>query len=137
MKKIYYCDFCKKYKLTKPAIEIHEKHCTLNPNRICRVCRRTKPVKPIKVDLPKSEKSEFGGKSYSGEEVDKYKEKVDKLLQNIDCPMCKFSILRQSKILDSTTFYSFDLNNELKKYWEEAEWEASQQPPHQKIIKII
>jgi hypothetical protein len=38
-KKVYYCDFCGKHKLTSNSIIIHEKHCTLNPNRICRVCK--------------------------------------------------------------------------------------------------
>lgn len=38
---VYYCEFCKKYKLTPQSMVIHETHCTLNPDRICRMpgCR--------------------------------------------------------------------------------------------------
>ena len=34
-KTIYYCDFCKKYRLTRHSMLKHESSCTLNPNRIC------------------------------------------------------------------------------------------------------
>lgn len=37
-KKVYYCSYCRKYKLTPQAIKVHELHCTLNPERACRVC---------------------------------------------------------------------------------------------------
>ena len=38
IKKVYYCDFCGKHRLTSNSMLLHEKHCTLNPNRVCRVC---------------------------------------------------------------------------------------------------
>ena len=39
IKKVYYCDYCKKKKgLSASAMTLHERHCTLNPNRICGVC---------------------------------------------------------------------------------------------------
>ncbi len=37
LKKIYYCDFCKKHRMMINAMEKHEDSCTLNPNRVCRV----------------------------------------------------------------------------------------------------
>lgn len=36
-KTVYYCDFCKKYRLTRPSMIKHETSCTLNPTRVCRV----------------------------------------------------------------------------------------------------
>ncbi len=36
-KLVYYCEFCRKYKLTPQSMKLHEKHCTLNPDRICRM----------------------------------------------------------------------------------------------------
>ena len=36
-KTVYYCDFCKKHKFTKPSMIRHELSCTLNPDRVCRV----------------------------------------------------------------------------------------------------
>ena len=34
----YYCDYCKKSGGSGSAMAIHEKHCTMNPNRVCRFC---------------------------------------------------------------------------------------------------
>jgi len=36
-KLVYYCDYCRKYKLTPHSMGVHETHCTLNPNRVCRM----------------------------------------------------------------------------------------------------
>jgi hypothetical protein len=35
-KKVYYCDHCKKHGLSRPAMEKHERVCTMNPDRVCR-----------------------------------------------------------------------------------------------------
>lgn len=35
-KTVYYCDFCKKNGLQKKAMEKHERHCTMNPERDCK-----------------------------------------------------------------------------------------------------
>jgi len=37
-KKVYYCEYCGRHRLTRRSIEEHEKHCTLNPHRSCRMC---------------------------------------------------------------------------------------------------
>ena len=37
LKTVYYCEFCRKYRLTRPSMARHESSCTLNPNRVCRV----------------------------------------------------------------------------------------------------
>jgi hypothetical protein len=39
IKKVYYCEFCKKKTMTINSMTLHEKHCTLNPNRECRLCK--------------------------------------------------------------------------------------------------
>jgi len=35
-KNVYYCEFCKRHRLTKNAIEAHEPRCIYNPGRVCR-----------------------------------------------------------------------------------------------------
>ena len=35
-KQVFYCDFCKGRKLSRLAMEKHELHCTMNPERTCR-----------------------------------------------------------------------------------------------------
>ena len=39
IKKVYYCQFCKKHGLRRDAIEKHEEHCTKNIHRTCRLCQ--------------------------------------------------------------------------------------------------
>ena len=34
----YYCEFCGKGSCSGGGMAIHEKHCTMNPNRECRMC---------------------------------------------------------------------------------------------------
>jgi len=46
-KSVFYCDFCRKYKLTSYAMKVHEKHCTMNPDRVCRMtgcCNKSCPI---------------------------------------------------------------------------------------------
>jgi len=38
LKKVYYCDFCKKKGLRIDRLRSHELSCTMNPNRICGLC---------------------------------------------------------------------------------------------------
>ena len=35
---IHYCEHCGVHRHQKPAMERHEKHCTMNPNRECGMC---------------------------------------------------------------------------------------------------
>jgi hypothetical protein len=35
-KTVYYCEHCKKHGLMRNMMERHERHCTLNPDRVCR-----------------------------------------------------------------------------------------------------
>ena len=34
----YWCGFCGKHNLSAASIASHEKHCTKNPDRVCRMC---------------------------------------------------------------------------------------------------
>ena len=36
MKMVFYCDFCTKHGLSRAAMEKHERHCTMNQDRVCR-----------------------------------------------------------------------------------------------------
>lgn len=42
----YQCDFCGRKKLSASGTAKHEKHCTMNPNRICRVCKMVADGRP-------------------------------------------------------------------------------------------
>jgi len=38
VKTVYYCEYCGRHRLTSYSIKEHEKHCTLNPHRVCGMC---------------------------------------------------------------------------------------------------
>ncbi len=100
-KNVYYCDFCNKRGFSSGHMRAHEKHCTANPNRICRVCdgqfEFLELIKDFKsrykivesdVDSPMvTETIEWIGKEITMEEIDNH---VD------DCPACKLAVMRQS-----------------------------------------
>jgi hypothetical protein len=77
----YYCDFCKKVGGHKWRMEIHEKHCTANPNRECRVC--THLLGEIQQPLPDL----IAAYSRS------WKEMRDLCC---NCPACTLAVMRQA-----------------------------------------
>ena len=82
IKKVYYCDFCRKHSL-RPLVK-HEEHCTANPNRKCGLCKKS--------GVP------------------------TEVIDDGECPLCTFSMLRQSGKLSSSEFV---LEDELQKYWDD------------------
>jgi len=104
IKKVYYCEFCKKHRLTKNSIITHEEHCTLNPNRKCRMCERQ--------GIPDYE---IG---------DKFTDEIlDRMRDTIKCPACMLAIIRKwikDEKKDSRDFDStFKFQEEIEKYWED------------------
>jgi len=49
LKKVYYCDFCKKKGMSKHHMSKHEMSCTMNPNRKCGLCGYN-GIKPKEID---------------------------------------------------------------------------------------
>lgn len=85
----YRCDFCTKRNLSASAIAKHEKHCTVNPNRICRMCSRLgKEQKPI-AELVACLSLDTDGYG------------MTELRELIDCPVCVLAAIRQSKIMET------------------------------------
>jgi len=113
IKKVYYCEYCKKRGLRKPDMEKHEKHCTLNLNRECRLCDRKESVVDI-VD---------GYLDMEGKNVD-----VKELMDSFDeCPACTLTVIRCSRIIG----VSFDYEKELQKWWAAKNEEAYQEEMQQ------
>lgn len=121
-KKVYYCDFCGKHRLTINSIENHEKHCTLNPNRECGMCGEKANYKKeiefvnrnYKILISKRDKKTYG---IEGTYCENFRNKIKKLKERIDCPACVLSILRQSKI--DNVYFEYDYKEEAEKWWQE------------------
>lgn len=95
LKKVYYCEFCKKHRLTPNSIKHHEAICTLNPNRNCRMCNR------------------------KGIPSDNYESLTD-LRLSVKCPMCIFAYIRQHELWKKDKdmeYYVLDV--ELQRYNQE------------------
>ena len=125
----YYCDFCKKSGSSKYYMEIHEKHCTLNPQRECRFCTTisgptTSMEEMLKV-MPNIEDykvikiyDDYESISYQGLDV-VLKKSIDKIRElSNNCPGCILSVLRQSN-LQTHAFDIFNYKEEVKMFWNE------------------
>jgi len=129
VKKVYYCDYCKKHGLSASSILNHEKHCTLNPKRECGGCKDWREnIKQIKYvekhyKILQSHKDKDSGgitRTFVAEFEDKIKDLADK----VDCPFCMLAILRQSNTEKSWANYNY--KEEVEKHWERKNEEAQQ-----------
>ena len=118
IKKVYYCEYCKKHFLKKTN---HEKHCTLNPNRECRLCGRAESLELlIKKYKKQCELKEFDDFHY-GRTVKVIKQpKLEDIWDNVEgCPNCALTILRCLSLTVPPFDMDFDYEKELQKWWDD------------------
>jgi len=101
----YYCDFCKKSGGSKYWMEIHEKHCTMNPDRVCRMCELLGEEQG-NMYAAKYLFSGIDNSKFDFMELDKEGEKVFAKAREIyhNCPACLLSALRQHGLHLMVTF---------------------------------
>lgn len=119
----YKCDFCGKKKYSKSAINLHEKHCTMNHKRECRHCIqlkgesqtdiiKLKSIVPIRDDYRRFYDNGLFDHSYE----DKCDSCIDELMEKTEgCPVCVYSILRQSGQL---IHINFNYKKLIEEFWE-------------------
>ena len=110
---VYYCEFCKAHKMTKNSMELHEKHCTANPDRHCRVCENGWDK-----DLLKKYEGRFvkdSGVWTKGPIT------LAQLQEDVEyCPACTLAIIRQCNLNNSPgDFVEFNYQKANKEYWDE------------------
>lgn len=115
LKKVYYCEFCKKKKgLSASSMAQHERKCTMNPNRHCNMCSKILVI----TKRDKEEIKVVDGDSYTFED---YCGKLS--AWHSGCPVCVFSIIRQYGIPymnKQDKFYGYyPLKEKIDEYWEE------------------
>jgi len=92
IKKVYYCEYCKKRSLR--TLIKHEKHCTLNPNRICRLCGRESILELI---AQYKETYKFVKKIEDKRYEIKWIKKptINEIMDKVNgCPICTLTLLR-------------------------------------------
>jgi hypothetical protein len=127
--KQYCCDFCKKRGLSASHMATHERHCTMNPNRLCRVCpmagETQRPMAELKACLPQRPRSHWeqpydedtghDPSMHIGAAVDGGLKKLNELTK---CPACTLAAFRQSSI-PMWRVSEFDFKAEMKAVWDD------------------
>lgn len=96
---------------------IHEKHCTMNPDRVCRFCAameaEQQPMAELLAMLPprKECSTDYGGISITTGEHDL--DAVRRTTEN--CPACILAVIRQSGGVSH--MYGFDFKKEGDEFW--------------------
>jgi hypothetical protein len=104
-KAVYYCEHCKRHRLTASAIEKHEARCIYNPLRA--ECGWHKEMKP-------SAPADFALVFVDNPDVDWLRKEMD------GCPACMLAVIVQARRLglDDDEAWAFDYKSEVAKYRE-------------------
>jgi len=101
----YYCEHCKKSKGTRQSMELHEEHCTANPNRKCRMCYGANAARNKRI--VDEALAMFGGLTIPEDALgwDAYEKRETGILAFIDaevehCPACTLAAIRSCKVLN-------------------------------------
>ena len=134
IKKVYYCDFCKKKMFQVSAMENHEKHCTANLHRQCKMCDKfggytdyKKVLKELRARyiIYESQNDNMmlaGITSYS---INWVGEKITRqTLHDLTdgCPNCMLTLLRQ--LDDIAKPEDFNYKKEIDGFWAEQNKES-------------
>ena len=135
LKKVYYCDFCKKYSLR--SLATHEKHCTGNVNRKCRLCE------DINInDIPtivKGYNDRITNSSYNpdnlifGTKIEWKGEPItlEGLVSDVgDCPNCALTVMRCADLYRLHSF-EYDYQKHLTQWWADVNEEQRAEQEHQ------
>lgn len=95
-KNVYYCEFCGKYSLRKDSMELHERHCTLNPDRYCRMCNEKRDYRSFVNSLRERFEVEENGENivWKGKEITL--REVKEFAEH--CPACILTVIRLLQI---------------------------------------
>lgn len=95
LKKVYYCEYCKKKSMQKASMVAHEARCTMNPGRWCKMCENAGDYPELAArfaEFCSKYPNPFGSLEYEESETDA---KLLELAQG--CPACALAVARQSK----------------------------------------
>jgi hypothetical protein len=104
--------------MSASAMAKHEKHCTANPDRVCRICDSAIKIKPLIEKFKNSYTVEIRKDAYDNdytpnihffsERIINWKEKeitIEDIKKEVDnCPNCTLAIVRQA-FPDSIIYY--------------------------------
>ena len=121
----YTCEFCGKSGCSASHISRHEKHCTMNPDRICGMCKASEDKQPkmskLLVILPDPQSYVNPNLDYIV--YDGLGVAVEKVLLNLrdvahNCPACILAALRQ-KGIPIPLVDDFNFRDECRAFWDD------------------
>lgn len=127
-KKVYYCEYCNRHRLTPQSIRDHEKGCTMNPNRTCGMdCENglniPDYVAELKARFEIVEECEWNGfRDVRTERVVWHGEPItiDEILTKTDgCPACTLAVIRQAGLNHWELGLKWDYQQAKKEWWAE------------------
>lgn len=125
---IYYCDHCGRHKHRRSSMQLHERHCTMNPARTCRwsIGDEAHPefvLTQVAAELyARAQDAPQGRRRLDAADIDWLRSTVG------GCPACMLASLRQSGIRDwhfgrdFTTIFSYESEVERWKTDEREYW---------------
>ena len=110
-REVYYCEHCKRHRLTKHSIERHEPRCIYNPLRsVCGWHHDLKPTAP----------SDFALVLRDALDVDWLRKEMD------GCPACMLAVVVQADLsMGDRDDLGFNYHDEVKRFREEERKEDS------------
>lgn len=119
IKKVHYCDFCRKKTFTLPSMTKHELHCTGNIDRECGLCALAGEAQPSKETVLKAAKMI---RLVDWDCSDSLKENTRKELGKMispslitPCPACKLTVIRAAGGFNNV-WNDFDFQTERKQF---------------------
>lgn len=127
LKKVYYCEYCKKHSL-RPFL-IHEKHCTLNPKRECRICGNKADLSPL---VDKYSKQAGYERRADMAIVNVRQPQLEDILEDTEmqygpCPACALAILRLVGLNKFPYEMGFDYEKLCKDWWDNKNSDMSEE----------
>ena len=124
MKKVYYCEFCKKHGLR--SLKKHEERCTKNLDRNCRMCYKHPDYRSLVEKYNKQfvikEKSEDDLLIFANSETIVDFPDINNISDDVEgCPACILTIIRN---LDYSYCFNYDYKEASKRYFEDQYEEA-------------
>lgn len=106
VKSVYYCEFCKRHRITASAIEKHEPRCIYNPDRSA--CGWHEPH--FRIERPRDHVEAF----IADPDVNRLRDEMD------ECPACMLAVIVQARKagLDDESAWDFDYKAEIARYRE-------------------
>lgn len=126
--KRHYCEYCKKAMSQRPAMEKHEKHCTLNLNRSCRMCDvigEHNDIKTLLAMIPNQIitkencvifEIDYDQVSNESEILQAFREMKEKAN---NCPACILAVLRQYRKENDRMYIPWDYKENVDAFWSE------------------